>query len=171
MKTTHHFNFAIAVCFTTLFAACQQQAQRPSHANWADSSFIDKDSTTNPSEDGYIDQQYCFLNLSGNRKTQDSSYVSLTINGEKVSGNHHWSPFEKDGRAGTINGLKRGDTLDVVWSFMQEGMQDTLRTVFLLKGDILKQKPYSVDQQVGRQVTDNQSDFSIIYKKVSCEDL
>lgn len=171
MKTINYFNFIITACCILLIAACQQHAQRPHHANWADSSFVDNDSGATLSVDHSADQHYCFLNLSGGGKTKDSSYVSLTINGEKVSGNHHWLPFEKDRRAGTIDGLKKGDTIDVVWRFVQEGMQDTLRTVFLMKDGTLKQKPFSVDQKAGRQVTDHGSDFSIIYKKVNCKNL
>lgn len=146
-----------------LFNACnQQQPQGKKHANWVDTTFKTDTTVTNTTKA----QEMCFLSLSGNNK--DSSFVNLSILGNKVIGKHRWVPYEKDGRTGTISGVKKGDTIDVVWEFMQEGMKDTLRTVFLLEGDLLKQKPFSVDEKNGRQITDNKSSFNIIYNKINC---
>ena len=147
-----------------LLNACNQQEQRKKHANWVDTTFKSDAAVQDISKKV---QEQCFLSLSGNNK--DSSFVSLSILGDKIIGKHSWIPFEKDGRMGTITGTKKGDTIDVVWEFMQEGMKDTLRTVFLLKDDQLKQKPFSVDNKNGRQITDDKSAFTVIYNKINCD--
>ncbi|SEK52430.1 hypothetical protein SAMN05661044_00448 [Olivibacter domesticus] len=151
----------ITVAACLLLNACNQQEQRKKHANWVDTAFKSDTAVQDTS------QELCFMGLSGNNK--DSSFVSLSILGDKIVGKHSWVPFEKDGRTGSIAGTKKGDTLDVVWEFMQEGMKDTLRTVFLLKGEQLKQKPFSVDPKNGRQITDDKSAFTIIYNKINCD--
>lgn len=147
-----------------LLNACNQQEQRKKHANWVDTTFKSDAAVQDISKKA---QEQCFLSLSVNNK--DSSFVSLSILGDKIIGKYSWIPFEKDGRRGSITGTKKGDTVDVVWEFMQEGMKDTLRTVFLLKGEQLKQKPFSVDNKNGRQITDDKSAFTIIYNKINCD--
>jgi hypothetical protein len=147
-----------------LLNACNQQEQRKKHANWVDTTFKSDAAAQDTSKKA---QELCFLSLSSNNK--DSSFVSLTTLGNKVVGKYSWIPFEKDGRRGSITGTKKGDTIDVVWDFMQEGMKDTLRTVFLLKNDQLIQKPFSVDNKNGRQITDNKSAFTVIYNKINCD--
>lgn len=145
--------------------ACNQKSPSKNKANWADSTFV-HDTTQGNKVDKQ--EELCFAQLK-NAQSKDSSFINLSILGDKVTGKYSWIPFEKDSRTGSINGTKRGDTIDVVWSFMQEGMQDTLRTVFLLQPNTLKQKPYTINQKTGREVTNNQSDFSISYQKINCE--
>ncbi|HWV71430.1 MAG TPA: hypothetical protein VN040_06945 [Pseudosphingobacterium sp.] len=154
----------LLITASLLLNACNQQEQRKKHANWVDTTFKSDEAAQDTSRKA---QEQCFLSLSGNNK--DSSFVSLSILGDKIMGKHSWIPFEKDGRTGTITGTKKGDTVDVVWEFMQEGMKDTLRTVFLLKGDLLKQKPFSIDNKNGRQITNDKSAFTVIYNKINCD--
>lgn len=110
----------------------------------------------------------CYLRLEGPLSSHDSTFVTLSVANDTVTGKYDWIPFEKDGRIGRLSGIKRGDTIDVVWHYNQEGTQDTLHTMFLLQGDQLRQRPYRVNAQTGRQFTDDQSDFSISYKKIDC---
>jgi len=112
------------------------------------------------------DDAMCFLKLDGT-KHQDSTYVYIRLKGDSVSGIHHWVPDMKDARRGVITGTKRGDTIDVVWNFMQEGISDTLHTVFLLENGYLKQQPYAVTKD-GRQVWDRNAPFQITYKPTTC---
>lgn len=112
------------------------------------------------------DEAMCFLRIDGT-KDQDSTYVYIRLKGDSVSGIHHWVPNFKDARRGVITGTKRGDTIDVVWNFMQEGVSDTLHTVFLLENGYLKQQPYAVLEN-GRQVWDRNAAFEITYKPTDC---
>lgn len=112
------------------------------------------------------DEAMCFLRTDGT-KHQDSTYVYIRLKGDSVSGIHHWVPDLKDARRGVITGIKKGDTIDVVWNYTQEGMTDTLHTVFLLEDGLLKQQAYAV-QEDGRQVLDPNAPFDIIYNPTDC---
>ena len=113
-----------------------------------------------------VDDAMCFLRLEGT-DNQDSTYVFIRLNGDSVSGVHHWVPDLKDARRGVITGTKTGDTIDVVWNYTQEGISDTMRTVFLLADGELKQQPFAVTPE-GRQVLDENADFEITYKPTPC---
>lgn len=113
-----------------------------------------------------LDQQLCFLSLDGTRQ-QDSTYVYIRLKGDSVNGIYHWVPEFKDARRGTIAGIKRKDTIDVVWNYMQEGVIDTLHTVFILQNGNLKQQPYAITSE-GKQVLDRNAAFDITYKAIPC---
>ena len=113
-----------------------------------------------------VDEAMCFLRLDGT-ENQDSTYVFIRLNGDSVSGVHHWVPDLKDARRGVITGTKNGDTIDVVWNYTQEGISDTMRTVFLLEDGMLKQQPYAVTAD-GRQFLDENAEFEITYKPTAC---
>lgn len=108
----------------------------------------------------------CFLKLDGMQK-QDSTYVYVRLEGDSISGLYNWIPDMKDARRGIINGIKRGDTLNVVWSYMQEGIVDTIHTQFLLENNQLKQQPY-LTQEDGRQVRDRNASFDVVYNSTGC---
>lgn len=112
------------------------------------------------------DEAWCFLRLDG-EKHQDSTYVFIRLKGDSVSGVHHWVPNLKDARRGTIIGEKRGDTINVVWNYMQEGISDTSHIAFIMEDGSLKQQPYLVRPD-GRQVRDATAAFEITYKPVDC---
>lgn|SRR5690606_19204518 len=117
-------------------------------------------------EEDRVDEAMCFLRLDGT-DNQDSTYVYIRLDGDSVSGVHHWVSDMKDARRGVITGTKNGDTIDVVWNYTQEGISDTMRTVFLLAEGQLRQQPYAVTAD-GRQVLDENADFEIVYKPTPC---
>jgi len=114
--------------------------------------------------------ELCFLSTQGTNH-QDTTAVHLLIDNTTVSGEMYWFPAEKDRRNGTLSGTKTGDTMSLVWSFMQEGMQDTIRLEFKLRGNILTQKPSIYNATSGRELTDDKSGYTIILKSVDCATL
>ena len=104
----------------------------------------------------------CFLRTEG-KDNKDTTSVELVIKDDKVSGQMYWHPFEKDSRKGALNGTFKGDTVHAIWTFMQEGMQDTMALQFLIKGDNLMQKPLKLNTQTGRQQTDNAAGFTLLH--------
>lgn len=104
----------------------------------------------------------CFLRTDGT-KSQDTTSIELVVKDNKVTGQMYWHPFEKDSRKGALSGTIKGDTVNAVWTFMQEGMQDTLALQFLVKGDDLAQKPLKVNTQTGREQTDNSAGYTVAY--------
>lgn len=105
----------------------------------------------------------CFVRTDGT-KNQDTTSVELVVKDDKVSGQMYWHPFEKDSRKGALTGTMKGDTVNAVWTFMQEGMQDTLAVQFLVKGSSLMQKPLKLNAKTGREQTDNSAGFTVAYK-------
>jgi len=113
------------------------------------------------------EQKYCFLRTEGTQQ-QDSLYIQLVVRDETVSGVYNVIPHEKDARRGTVMGKVDNGVFDLVWTFTQEGTQDTLRVVFALRDGQLLQKPLSVDTLTGRQITLDTAPFSEAYEPVDC---
>jgi hypothetical protein len=109
-----------------------------------------------------LEASMCFLRTEGT-KNQDTTSTELVIKNGKVSGQMYWHPFEKDSRKGTLAGTLKGDTVYATWSFMQEGMQDTMALQFLIKGDKLMQKPLIANAKTGRQQTDASAGFTVLH--------
>ena len=105
----------------------------------------------------------CFLRAEG-KSNKDTTSIELVFKDNKVTGQMHWHPFEKDSRKGTLSGTLNGDTVYAEWSFMQEGMQDTLGVQFLVIGNNLTQKPLKLNTQTGRQQTDASAAFTLQYR-------
>jgi hypothetical protein len=126
-------------------------------------------SSDNTAEDSVITEQVqmCFERTEGDAH-QDTTTLNLIIEGDNVTGDFNHLPHEKDSRKGTISGKRKGDLIKAVWSFMQEGMNDTLGVEFKLKGDRLLQKNYSINAKTGRQYLSEQSQFVLEYAKVEC---
>lgn len=105
----------------------------------------------------------CFLLTEGQTK-KDSTSIELVIQGDTVTGVMNWMPYEKDSRKGKLKGTKTGDNINAVWSFMQEGMTDTIDVQFKLTDDMLSQKPLKLNTQTGRQQTDAAANYTLIYQ-------
>ncbi|MFA6087002.1 hypothetical protein [Mucilaginibacter sp.] len=112
--------------------------------------------------------EYCFIHTDG-INGQDTTAVHLVINANKVSGDMSWLPKEKDRRKGTLAGMLNGDKIKAVWSFMQEGMKDTLAVEFKLSAQELAQKPMNLNVATGREQVNTNADYSVIYKLDNCE--
>jgi hypothetical protein len=105
----------------------------------------------------------CFMRTEGT-KNQDSTTIELSIKGSTVTGEMIWAPYQKDGRKGILNGTKKGDTINAVWTFKQEGITDSIRVKYKLAGNKLLQKPLKTDAKTGRQLTDEAAGYSVQYK-------
>ncbi|MFD2144723.1 hypothetical protein [Mucilaginibacter antarcticus] len=126
------------------------------------------DSTTNISRDTLVTDgkdtsavySVCFLHTMG----KDSTAVEFMVTGNKVTGHLNWLPYQKDSRKGTLEGTIKNDTIRAAWSFMQEGMKDTISVNFLLKGETLAQKPLKFNAKTGREQTDEAAGYTITYQ-------
>ena len=154
--------FAPLLICSTILSSCLGERSLESASENDDSTTV----AANKNPETVPDEAWCFLRLDG-EKHQDSTYVFIRLKGDSVSGVHHWVPDLKDARRGSITGEKRGDTIDVVWSYMQEGLSDTSHVVFVMEDGYLKQQPLLV-QPDGRQVRDSKAPFEITYKPVDC---
>ncbi len=114
-----------------------------------------------------VNMQYCFYHTDG-KQAQDTTMVNMLINGDAVTGKMSWLPKEKDARKGTITGKLSGNAIKAVWTFTQEGSKDSMNVEFQLRGNALAQKPYSYDAKTGREQTNTNADYSVIYNMKNC---
>ena len=114
-----------------------------------------------------VNKQYCFYHTDGTQ-AQDTTSISILINGNKVTGKMNWLPKEKDARKGTIAGTLKENAIKAVWTYGQEGRTDTMTVDFQLRGNALAQKPYQYDAKTGRQFTNEKADYSVIYNMKNC---
>jgi len=114
-----------------------------------------------------LDGQHCYVRTEGTAN-QDTTTVQLTINGTQVTGQMSWLPKEKDKRTGTLNGTLDGDKINAVWSFMQEGMKDSIKVAFKLSPQKLEQKPLKVNTANGKQETDESAGYTVEYAAGNC---
>ena len=104
----------------------------------------------------------CFLRTEGSNNA-DSTSIELVIKGNKVTGLMNWMPYQKDSRKGTLAGTLSNNVIRATWTFMQEGMKDTLNLQFKLDSAQLLQKPLKLNTQTGRQQTDSLANFTLVY--------
>jgi len=100
--------------------------------------------------------QFCFLHA----ENKDTTFISLTIDGIKVSGTMTWQPYEKDGAVGELSGIKTmTGELELVYAYVIEGSSQTETKVMKIEGDRLFVK-------VG-ELLDPANDGNLTYKDVS----
>lgn len=114
-----------------------------------------------------LDGQHCFVRTEGTAN-QDTTTVQLTVTGTQVTGQMAWLPKEKDKRTGALTGTLDGDNITAVWSFMQEGMKDSIKVAFKLSPQKLQQKPLKVNTANGRQETDESAGYTVEYTAGNC---
>ena len=125
------------------------------------------DTTSKDNQVGNQNLSLCFQRLEGIQK-QDSTFINLIFKGDSVSGILNHLPYEKDSRKGSLQGIRNGDTIKALWSFMQEGMNDTISVEFKLSENELHQKTWGIDKNTGRQKLTDTSTFSLRYQKIDC---
>jgi len=101
----------------------------------------------------------CFLLI----ENRDSTSIELVIKNNKVTGIMNWLPYQKDSRKGTLSGTINHDRVQATWSFMQEGMKDTLNLRFKLDSNRLLQKPLIYNAKTGRQQTNTSANYTLAY--------
>lgn len=105
----------------------------------------------------------CFLRTEGNTN-QDTTSIELVIKDNKVSGLMNWMPYQKDSRKGKLQGTIQNDSIQAVWSFMQEGMTDTINLQFKIDNNQLLQKPLKLNTKTGREQTNNSGGYTLAYR-------
>lgn len=152
----HLMRFTVITLLALAFASCSTDQKMGSTVEQSDSVASQEK-----------EKILCFLHQEG-ASMRDSSTIQLKITGDSVKGTFNHIPYEKDSRKGTIEGFKTGDTIKALWSFMQEGMNDSISVEFLIKDDALFQKTFGVDENTGRQKLTDTSTFSVRYRAVNC---
>lgn len=149
------------VSLSLAFLSCQNQPKKDSgsdiQSEVKDTTIVDKG-------------HFCFLYA----ENRDTTYVSLMIDGTKVSGEMTWQPYEKDGAIGTLSGTKLDSgELELMYSYVIEGSNQTETKVMKMDGNRLLMKvgelldPNNDGNLVYKDVT--QASYSEILQKVACK--
>lgn len=115
------------------------------------------------------DGTYCYEYRVG----QDLTTVQLVINGNNITGEMHWIPFEKDGAHGTLSGTRDGAEIKAVYSYIIEGSSQTEEVMFKIEGDQLLRKVGELedpnfDGNLKLKDPENTS-YGETYTKVACQ--
>jgi len=163
MKNIKKACFPLLIIAALSFAACKSSPQQQDTSDTTNSKQnVKRGKISKRTQDG------CYIKASG-QQMKDTLYVQLHIQNNKVSGRMIESIFEKDSRKGTLEGTLQPDkSIKAVWTFMQEGMTDTLAVDFRLDHTGITQKPYKVNTSTGRQVTDATAPYSIKLEPADC---
>lgn len=145
---------ALGCIATLLLAACTSSSKTE-----VTDTVVKRDTVVKDGKDTAVVYSVCFLQTQG----KDSTSVELLVKDNKVTGHLNWMPYQKDSRKGTLEGTLKNDTIRATWSFMQEGMKDTLDVNFLLRGETLAQKPLKLNTKTGREQTDEAAGYAVVY--------
>lgn len=148
-----------------LLAACSNGSDDSNAATDSTASNTGLEAATTVSEN--TPDTMCFLRTDG-LKNQDTERVQLIIVAGKVTGTMQYLPSEKDRRVGQVNGTKDGDDIKLVWSYMQEGMDNTSDVIFKLDGDKLKQKRWAYDAKTGKEYVPDTATYGNEWKQMDC---
>lgn len=124
------YSFFYFLVITLLATACQPKPASNATENEA--------ATTpeTPATPAITDGTYCYEYSVG----RDTTFIQLIINGNDVSGRMNWTPYEKDGGRGTLQGTRNGNEITAIWTYIIEGSNQTEEVIFKMEGDQLMRK-------------------------------
>lgn len=92
-----------------------------------------KNETETPS-DFETQSEACFMKADG----KDTTFVSIKIDNNQVTGKMDWKPYEKDGAYGTLSGVKNAnDEMMLSYKYTIEGSTQTSEEIMKIENDKL----------------------------------
>ena len=67
----------------------------------------------------------------------DTTFLTLTIEGKKVTGYMAWEPWQKDGARGELRGILEGNKIVADWNYVIEGSEQSEEKIFVLEDDMV----------------------------------
>jgi hypothetical protein len=114
------------------------------------------------------EETLCFEHKEG----KDNTTVKLVINGDAVTGEMNWTPYEKDGAVGSLKGKKVRDEIFVDYDYVIEGSNQSEEKIFKIEGDKLLEKSGElIDGKDGKLVMKDPSKATYMdgLVKVKCQ--
>lgn len=153
-------SFLFTLIISLGFVACQNQP-KSADANTSTP-------TLEPAKSELTDGTYCFEY----RFVKDVNTVNLVVNGNTITGEMNWIPFEKDGGRGTLQGTRNGNEITAIWSYVIEGSNQTEEVMFKVEGEQLIRKTGElVDEKNDGNLKLKDpaaAQYDEIYTKVTC---
>jgi hypothetical protein len=109
----------------------------------------------------------CFIKTGG-KSNRDTATVKLIIGGQMAEGEMSDRIWEKDARKGKLQGAVNDNILHMVYVFMQEGVEDSMKLDFKLSDSALFQKPIIYNKTDGKPMQDTSADYTVKYFKTEC---
>lgn len=126
--------FCACLTLAIAFVACQPKAKPSTEEETsAEGEFTVEDGTT------------CYLYTEG----QDSTYLTLTIEGTKVTGYMAWEPWEKDGARGNLSGTLEGNKVTADWDYTIEGSEQAEQKIFVIEADAVGEMTGELTESTG----------------------
>ena len=110
----------------------------------------------------------CFLSLA-DAKRKDTFYIKLYLKGDDVTGTMAYQYYQKDRRTGSLIGKKNGKRISAMWTYMQEGVTDSLKVYFKLHDNILHQMEPGYDPNQDQHDLPHDKRYKQVYQQVDCK--
>jgi hypothetical protein len=124
-------------------------------------------SHVSPTDQESGDSCLCYQRVSGLR-SRDTSLIRLDIEGHKVRGKMMTTIYQKDRRSGTLTGELKGQTINAIWIFGQEGLLDSIRVEFILMPDELLRKEVCLVKKNKGKMAEHRCLVWVSAPKIAC---
>lgn len=114
-----------------LFIGCKNSNEQKQDSNT-------KDLKEESSEENIITNKLCFQNeypFQDNPSMKDVEELTLSIEGEKVTGTYNWLPAQKDQRKGSLTGTIKDKMITAQYRFFQEGIEGTTELIIIINDE------------------------------------
>jgi hypothetical protein len=90
------------------------------------------------SEENIITDNLCFQNeypFQDNPSIKDIQELTLSIEGEQVTGDYNWLPAQKDQRKGSLTGTIKNNIINAQYRYLQEGIEGVTELTIILNNE------------------------------------
>lgn len=154
------FKIFTSVLLIIVLVACQKSNSDSSTTGTA---------TSATNQETVSDQPYvelCFLDA----LNKDTTIVNIAIQGDSVTGEMKWLPYEKDGAIGTLKGTIKNNIITADYNYIIEGSNEIEEKIFVLETDKLIEKTGPLEEKNGKLVMKDpaHAEIGTTLKKVDC---
>lgn len=157
-KAPHHMHNYLIFGFVALTFACQSRSSEQAKTETSDSEPAQTSTSATP-------DTLCFRQI----MSRDTTTLSLTINGDQVSGYLDNKPYEKDRAQGPFQGTVSGSTIQADWQRSGEGTTQPYTLDLTLKGDSISWLEGERLEKQGKWILkDPKAGYNYVLTKIDC---
>jgi hypothetical protein len=119
-----------------------------------------------------LETETCFLYTEGT-DNQDSTFVSLKVNGDSVTGFMHWQPWQTDGAYGTIAAVGNDRVIRGMYDYMIEGSEQSEEVMFKISNGKLYKASGELIEGSGKEIVlkfknPDEAIFKYEFREIDC---
>ena len=121
----------LSVFVGSLFVGCKNSNEQKQNSST-------KDLKEEKSSENIITNKLCFQNeypFQDDSSMKDVVELTLSIEGEKVTGIYNWLPAQKDQRKGSLTGTIKDKVITAQYHFLQEGIGDSTELIIIINDE------------------------------------